>query len=101
VEGFGKNGEWKKLEGTCLEKDTGEYVSSSCLVFFHRLSFVVSFLLKLYADEPRAFIGIPTKYVYSTRRDRSPTRAEQLTVSGTSLHSLLDSRSSSRRKPLK
>jgi hypothetical protein len=39
VEGFGKNGEWKKLEGTCLEKDTGEYVSSSCLVFFRRLFF--------------------------------------------------------------
>jgi hypothetical protein len=42
VEGFGKNGEWKKLEGTCLEKDTGEYVSSSCLVFFP------SFLLSLF-----------------------------------------------------
>lgn len=29
---FGKEGEFKKLEGTCLEKDTGEYVhfSSGC-----------------------------------------------------------------------
>jgi protein kinase C substrate 80K-H len=25
-EGFGLDGEWKKLEGTCLELDTGEYV---------------------------------------------------------------------------
>lgn len=25
-EGFGTQGEWKKLEETCLEKDTGEYV---------------------------------------------------------------------------
>lgn len=24
--GFGAEGEWKKLDGTCLEKDTGEYV---------------------------------------------------------------------------
>ncbi|KIM83986.1 hypothetical protein PILCRDRAFT_819014 [Piloderma croceum F 1598] len=31
VEGFGKNGEWKKLEGTCLEKDTGEYTYEVCL----------------------------------------------------------------------
>lgn len=23
-EGFGKDGEWKKLDGTCLSKDTGE-----------------------------------------------------------------------------
>ena len=26
VDGFGVEGEWKKLDGTCLEKDTGEYV---------------------------------------------------------------------------
>lgn len=25
-ERFGKNGEWKKLDKLCLEKDTGEYV---------------------------------------------------------------------------
>lgn len=25
-DGFGKDGEWKKLDGLCLEKDTGEYV---------------------------------------------------------------------------
>jgi protein kinase C substrate 80K-H len=23
---FGSQGEWKKLDGTCLEKNTGEYV---------------------------------------------------------------------------
>lgn len=23
---FGPKGEWKKLDGTCLDKDTGEYV---------------------------------------------------------------------------
>jgi len=23
---FGKDGEWKKLDGLCLERDTGEYV---------------------------------------------------------------------------
>ncbi|KAH7344548.1 glucosidase II beta subunit-like-domain-containing protein [Rhizoctonia solani] len=28
---FGKDGEWKKLDGTCLEKDTGEYTYSVCL----------------------------------------------------------------------
>ncbi|KAG9103984.1 hypothetical protein FRC06_006423 [Ceratobasidium sp. 370] len=28
---FGKEGEWKKLDGTCLEKDTGEYTYSICL----------------------------------------------------------------------
>lgn len=26
IHGFGAEGEWKKLDGTCLEKDTGEYV---------------------------------------------------------------------------
>jgi protein kinase C substrate 80K-H len=26
VHGFGAEGEWKKLDGTCLEKDTGECV---------------------------------------------------------------------------
>ena len=25
-DGFGKDGEWKKLDGLCLEKDTGECV---------------------------------------------------------------------------
>ena len=29
VDGFGVEGEWKKLDGTCLEKDTGE-----CVYFF-------------------------------------------------------------------
>ncbi|CUA73826.1 protein kinase C substrate 80K-H [Rhizoctonia solani] len=28
---FGKDGEWKKLDGKCLEKDTGEYTYSVCL----------------------------------------------------------------------
>ncbi|KAI0786480.1 glucosidase II beta subunit-like-domain-containing protein [Abortiporus biennis] len=28
---FGTQGEWKKLEGTCLEKDTGEYTYEVCL----------------------------------------------------------------------
>lgn len=27
VEGFGQEGEWKKLDGTCLEKESGESVS--------------------------------------------------------------------------
>ncbi|KAL0949194.1 hypothetical protein HGRIS_009272 [Hohenbuehelia grisea] len=31
VEGFGIEGEWKKLDGTCLEKDTGEYTYEVCL----------------------------------------------------------------------
>jgi protein kinase C substrate 80K-H len=26
IHGFGVEGEWKKLDGTCLEKDTGECV---------------------------------------------------------------------------
>jgi protein kinase C substrate 80K-H len=28
---FGKDGEWKKLDGTCLEKNTGDYTYSVCL----------------------------------------------------------------------
>ncbi|KAG8932306.1 hypothetical protein FRC02_001313 [Tulasnella sp. 418] len=31
VEWYGKDGEWKKLDGTCLSKDTGEYTYSVCL----------------------------------------------------------------------
>ncbi|KAJ8456395.1 hypothetical protein ONZ45_g18736 [Pleurotus djamor] len=31
VEGFGAEGEWKKLDGTCIEKDTGEYTYEVCL----------------------------------------------------------------------
>lgn len=31
VEGFGADGEWKKLDGTCLEYDTGEYIYEACL----------------------------------------------------------------------
>ncbi|KAG7445989.1 uncharacterized protein BT62DRAFT_949940 [Guyanagaster necrorhizus] len=29
--GFGTEGEWKKLDGTCLEKDTGDYTYEVCL----------------------------------------------------------------------
>lgn len=28
LDGFGPEGEWKKLDGVCLEKDTGESVNS-------------------------------------------------------------------------
>ncbi|KAG9030475.1 hypothetical protein FRB95_003925 [Tulasnella sp. JGI-2019a] len=28
---YGKDGEWRKLDGTCLSKDTGEYTYSVCL----------------------------------------------------------------------
>ncbi|KAF9004765.1 endoplasmic reticulum protein [Cyathus striatus] len=31
VEGFGAEGEWKKLDGTCLEKNTGDYTYEVCL----------------------------------------------------------------------
>ncbi|KAG1902835.1 glucosidase II beta subunit-like-domain-containing protein [Suillus fuscotomentosus] len=30
-DGFGPEGEWKKLDGTCLSKDTGEYTYEVCL----------------------------------------------------------------------
>ncbi|EPQ59687.1 hypothetical protein GLOTRDRAFT_98561 [Gloeophyllum trabeum ATCC 11539] len=30
-EGYGAQGEWKKLEGTCLEKDVGDYTYEVCL----------------------------------------------------------------------
>jgi protein kinase C substrate 80K-H len=30
-EWFGSEGEWKKLESTCLTKDTGEYIYEVCL----------------------------------------------------------------------
>jgi len=33
VEGFGREGEWKKLEGLCLEKNTGECVSFFFMFF--------------------------------------------------------------------
>lgn len=28
---FGPEGEWKKLDGTCLSKDTGDYTYEVCL----------------------------------------------------------------------
>ncbi|KAJ7229083.1 glucosidase II beta subunit-like-domain-containing protein [Mycena pura] len=31
VEGFGAEGEWKKLDNTCLELDTGEYTYEVCM----------------------------------------------------------------------
>jgi protein kinase C substrate 80K-H len=31
VESFGTEGEWKKLDGTCLEYDDGEYIYETCL----------------------------------------------------------------------
>ncbi|EIN10218.1 hypothetical protein PUNSTDRAFT_63724 [Punctularia strigosozonata HHB-11173 SS5] len=31
IKGFGAQGEWKKLESLCLEKDTGEYTYEVCL----------------------------------------------------------------------
>ncbi|KAH9483089.1 Glucosidase 2 subunit beta [Psilocybe cubensis] len=31
INGFGAKGEWKKLDGTCLEKDTGDYTYEVCL----------------------------------------------------------------------
>ncbi|TFK43050.1 glucosidase II beta subunit-like-domain-containing protein [Crucibulum laeve] len=31
VEGFGAEGEWKKLDGLCLEKNTGDYTYEVCL----------------------------------------------------------------------
>ncbi|KAK1230981.1 hypothetical protein PQX77_005913 [Marasmius sp. AFHP31] len=31
IDGFGADGEWKKLDGLCLEKDTGEYTYEVCL----------------------------------------------------------------------
>ncbi|KAJ7477158.1 glucosidase II beta subunit-like-domain-containing protein [Mycena galericulata] len=31
VEGFGPEGEWKKLDGTCLELNTGEYTYEVCM----------------------------------------------------------------------
>ncbi|KAJ3567750.1 hypothetical protein NP233_g6158 [Leucocoprinus birnbaumii] len=31
VKSFGVDGEWKKLENTCLEYDTGEYIYETCL----------------------------------------------------------------------
>ncbi|KAI9572397.1 glucosidase II beta subunit-like-domain-containing protein [Boletus coccyginus] len=31
LDGFGPEGEWKKLDGVCLEKDTGDYTYEVCL----------------------------------------------------------------------
>lgn len=33
--GFGPEGEWKKLDGLCLEKDTGEFVDSNTRTLRH------------------------------------------------------------------
>lgn len=38
-ERFGKDGEWKKLDGLCLEKDTGEYVQPAIFLIHGFLSF--------------------------------------------------------------
>ena len=32
INGFGKDGEWKKLDGHCMELDTGESVSFSLII---------------------------------------------------------------------
>lgn len=31
ADGFGLEGEWKKLDGTCLEYDSGDYTYEVCL----------------------------------------------------------------------
>jgi hypothetical protein len=60
VHGFGAEGEWKKLDGTCLEKDTGE-----CVWFFD--------------PSPMPYLGsiaIHMKYVSSRKLNKNQIMVE-------------------------
>jgi len=67
VEGFGRDGEWKKLDGTCLEKESGESVSKYLfLLTTDKLSLLVTF----------------TKSVCSMRLNRSQSGEDKNSVLG-------------------
>ena len=74
--GFGAKGEWKKLDGLCLEVDTGE-----CVSFATCQSTGMSHLASI--------IDTRMKCVSSTRRSKNPTRVVPLSVSGEYLFSFL------------
>jgi hypothetical protein len=65
-EGFGPEGEWKKLDGMCLSKDTGEYV----------------LLLRTYLKEYSHFADTLMKFASLTRRGKFPIVAVPVSVSG-------------------
>ena len=67
VNGFGAEGEWKKLDGTCLEKDTGECVS------FFDLSPIPSYL---------GSVATHMKYASSRKPNKSQIMAELRSASG-------------------
>jgi protein kinase C substrate 80K-H len=69
IDGFGAEGEWKKLDGTCLEKDTGECVYCC---FPDSLS-------------DFSMTDTPMKSVSSTRQDRNQIRVDRHSVLGKSL----------------
>src|SRR6202044_1108615 len=79
VEGFGREGEWKKLEGLCLEKNTGECVSFffmflPCLarqLFLWVVVMLAESGMRNGIDKRREFAGTHMKCVYSTKRGRS------------------------------
>lgn len=43
VEGFGREGEWKKLDGQCVQTDSGEYVPFNQFVARSRLGLIFPF----------------------------------------------------------
>jgi hypothetical protein len=63
VHGFGADGEWKKLDGTCLEKDDGEYVR----YFFFSPSSISSYLTS---------IAIHMKFASSVKLNKSQIMVE-------------------------
>lgn len=70
VHGFGAKGEWKKLDGHCMEKDTGE-----CVVL----------ILKSLKKSLMIVTATHTKSVCSMRSNRNPITEGRPSASGTKL----------------
>ena len=66
---FGKDGEWKKLDRLCLEKDTGEYVLPTAI------GRAVSYLS----------LGTHTRFASSGKRDKRQMLVALCNLSATSL----------------
>ena len=66
---FGQNGEWKKLDKLCLEKDTGEYVLPATV------GYTVSYIS----------LGTHTRFAFLEKRDKRQMQVALRTPSATSL----------------
>ena len=71
-EWYGREGEWRKLDGTCISKDTGECVPR--------------FASNLPPLTSQPDLATRTRCASSARRSRSPTTAGRRSVSGTCRH---------------